>query len=274
MKNVIFTDMLRAQKKKSYIILMGVNALLIVVSLLFSFLLPRFSSMINTTAEAFPKVYSIAVSLSAFFVGIPVYSAIFTDDFKSRTMQTAIGHGTSRTKLVLARFIEVVLVLVEAYICFSIVAFICGMIAGTSVSATLIMIGKMWFGGISIVVNLSLAMMVLYLTMNPTAGLTMYILFAADVFSMILGLLDNIPFLKDNNISISACMPEGVFTKFQNYTFGVETQVDTIQDVVLNNTVPQDAGKAIMYGLILIGVYVVVPIIISQVSFNRKELDF
>ena len=90
---------------------------------------------------------------------------------------------------------------------------------------------------------------------------------------LILQLLDNISFLKDNNISIADWVPSGVYSKASNYILGV-AEVKNPELDLFSPAIPQDIPKGIMYLLILIAVYIVVPVILSQVAFRKKELDF
>ena len=280
MRRLIVTDLLRGQRKKSYIILMGgVIVLIIALAVLAVFFATKAEKLIeigsleNGKADFFLSAYSATETFIPFMVGIPIFSAVFMDDFKSRTMQTAIGRGISRDKLILSRFVEVILMMVEAYIVFSITAAICAAVLGATAGGIAGLIRKMFLSAVGILAHLSCAMFLLYLTQNPTVGLVFYILFEANVFKLLLSLLDNISFLKDNNISLAKWVPSGIYTSASNYLLGVKEVSDPDLDL-FTPAIAQDIPKGIMYLLILIGVYIIVPVILSQLVFRKKELDF
>ena len=267
MSRIIFTDLRRGQRKFSYILLMGIVILLIILLAVISFIFPGEGGK----AARFESLFTVIEVFIPFLVGIPVYQAVITDDFKSRTMQTAIGRGISRQNLILARFFEIILMLVEAFIVFSIVGAITGLVLGMSGSSISIMVIKMWSSSFLIFAHLSIAMFLAFLALNPTVGLVFYILFETNVFRLIFSLLDGISFFKDNGIAISEWIPSGLNSNFTQYTFGVERQevLGTIIDAV-----PQDIGKGLLYGLALVGIYCILPLVLSQVVFRKKELDF
>ena len=280
MRRLIVTDMLRGQKKKSYIILMGgVVVLIILLAVLAVFFATKAEKLIeigsleNGKANFFLSAYSATEAFIPFMVGIPIFAAVFMDDFKSRTMQTAIGRGISRDKLILSRFIEVILMMVEAYIVFGITAAICGAVLGATAGGIAGLIGKMFLSAVVIVAHISCAMFLLYLTQNPTVGLVFYILFEASVFKLLFSLLDSISFLKDNNISPKDWIPSGIYTNASNYLLGV-AEINSPELDLFTPAIEQDIPKGIVYLLILIGAYIILPVILSQVVFRKKELDF
>ena len=255
MRRLIVTDLLRGQRKKSYIILMGgVIVLIIALAVLAVFFATKAEKLIeigsleNGKADFFLSAYSATETFIPFMVGIPIFSAVF-------------------------RFVEVILMMVEAYIVFSITAAICAAVLGATAGGIAGLIGKMFLSAVGILAHLSCAMFLLYLTQNPTVGLVFYILFEANVFKLLLSLLDNISFLKDNNISLAKWVPSGIYTSASNYLLGVKEVSDPDLDL-FTPAIAQDIPKGIMYLLILIGVYIIVPVILSQLVFRKKELDF
>ena len=284
MKRLVLTDLRRAQRKKAFIICMVITVLLIIIMAIISVWKPSsadamMSGETSGKASAFLSNFSIAYGLMPFLIGIPIYSTVFTDDFKSRTMQTAIGRGISRRRLILARFYEVLALLVESLLIFSVIGIVIALAFGASMSGIGVMIGKMWFSSVLLVANVAIAMLVLYMTQNPTGGLVLYILLAADAFRLLLLLLEMIPFLKDNKIKPSYILPSGVHELATDYLFGREASVDlskategNIEDMI--QAVDPNLAKAMLYTAILVGVFIVLPVILSQTVFRKKELEF
>ena len=295
MKRIISTDLRRAQMKKSFIVCLCIVALLMLVVCIVAFVRPAGAEeLARQTAETsgkglkFLNKVGIAYGMIPFLVGIPVFQAEFSDDFKSRTMQTAIGHGISRRRLVLCRFYEACALIVEACLIFTVIAFIMGLIMGASISGLALMTGKLFFDALLVVANISIAMVVLYATQNPTGGLVMYILLAAEAFRLILTMADMIPFLKNNGIKLSNIMPSGVHQLAYNNLFGYVPSLSDVSDIgaelqegseealrrIAEATVDVNYLKAFGYTAILVGVFIILPLILSQVVFRKKELEF
>ena len=294
MKRLVFTDLRRAQKKKAFIICMSVVVLLMIAVLIFAIVKPSGAAAIadakeaNGKATAFLNNISVAFGMISLLIGIPIFSTVFSDDFKSRTMQTAIGRGISRRRLILARFYEVIALMIESHLIFTVIAVIMGFALGASVGGIGTMVAKLWFDSLLILANVAIAMLILYLSQNATGGLVMFILLAADAFRLILALADMIPFLKDNGIKISNGLPSGVFSIAKNYLFGYVPSLSDVSDIgteieegsaeaiqkILEGTINVDFGKAFLYTAILVGVFIVLPVFLSQVVFRKKELEF
>ena len=219
MRRLVFTDLFRAQKKKSYVIMMGLVVALIIIVAIIAFVWPSKAAEESGKAERFQTLNNIVTTFIPFLVGIPVFQAVFTDDFKSRTMQTAIGRGISRSRLVLSRFLEACMLIVEAMAIFSVVTLIAALAVGTSVSGTFLLLAHLWVDASLIVAHLSVCMFFVYASQNATLGLVFFILFSANVFGLLLKLVDSIPFLNDNGIEISKVPPykREVNTVFQKY---------------------------------------------------------
>ena len=275
MRRLVFTDLFRAQKKKSYVIMMGLVVALIIIVAIIAFVWPSKAAEESGKAERFQTLNNIVTTFIPFLVGIPVFQAVFTDDFKSRTMQTAIGRGISRSRLVLSRFLEACMLIVEAMAIFSVVTLIAALAVGTSVSGTFLLLAHLWVDASLIVAHLSVCMFFVYASQNTSLGLVFFILFSANVFGLLLKLVDSIPFLNDNGIEISKMVPTGVHTNMSNYLFGTKAVLDTTDlSKLLEPAIEANFGKALVYGIVFVGVYIILPVFLSQAVFRKKELEF
>ena len=63
----------------------------------------------ESRAEAYSGFVSPVLGMLGLLIGVPIFLAVFSDDFKSKAMQTAIGYGISRSKLILCRMSSTVL---------------------------------------------------------------------------------------------------------------------------------------------------------------------
>lgn len=253
MRNVILTDIRRAQSKKSLIICMIIMmacAILIAIGLR---AIPLFDTPADMYGGAIGGFFSF---FSPLLIGIPIFGAIYTDDFKSRSMQIAIGRGVTRTKMMLARFFETLILVVEWHVIFTIIALICGLIDGASGSQIASCIGDVWSTSIKMIVFLSLSLLFVYGTQNPTTGLVFYIIFVTNVLDIIFTFIDMIPILRDNDIVLSQYFPGSACSNF----------ISAISE--------GDGLHAFTWGLGVVIGYIVLPLIISIQIFKKKELEF
>lgn len=160
------------------------------------------------------------------------------------------------------------MLIVEAMAIFSVVTLIAALAVGTSVSGTFLLLAHLWVDASLIVAHLSVCMFFVYASQNTSLGLVFFILFSANVFGLLLKLLDSIPFLNDNGIEISKMVPTGVHTNMSNYLFGTKAVLD------MEPAIEANFGKALVYGIVFVGVYIILPVFLSQAVFRKKELEF
>ena len=254
MRNCITTDILRAYRKKGLLICLGVVVALMVLSLVITMVHP-FKSM-GGTSGTFKSLTSAFYEFNAFLVAIPVFSTVYSDDFKSKSMQTALGFGISRNKMILARFFECLILLIECHVFIMLLTFLFAAICGASSSVIVGLTGELWIIALKILGFLCLSMILVYGTQKPTLGLVLFILLNADLFAFIVELIDMIPFLKDNDIKLHNVFPSGM--------------IMNIDDAAHAGKIGETIARIILF----IAVYVVVPVIISMRLFRKKELDF
>ena len=167
------------------------------------------------------------------------------------------------------------MLIVEAMAIFSVVTLIAALAVGTSVSGTFLLLAHLWVDASLIVAHLSVCMFFVYASQNATLGLVFFILFSANVFGLLLKLVDSIPFLNDNGIEISKMVPTGVHTNMSNYLFGTKAVLDTTDiSKLLEPAIEANFGKALVYGIVFVGVYIILPVFLSQAVFRKKELEF
>ena len=106
------------------------------------------------------------------------------------------------------------------------------------------------------IVFLSLSLLFVYGTQNPTTGLVFYIIFVANVLDMIFTFIDMVPFLKDNNIELSKFFPASACSNF----------INAISD--------GDVLHSFTWGIGVVVGYIILPLIISIQIFKKKELEF
>ncbi len=252
MRNCILTDLRRVFRKKSFIICMSIILLLMIIGLIVIFVHP-FKDGVDST-------YSIMMSLAMFFnpflIGIPVFSAIYTDDFKSKSMQTALGFGISRNKMIMSRFLEALFMVVECIIFLSVMLLIFGLAGGVSMSEIGETVLEIWIDSFQTIGFLALALIIVYGTQKPTMGLVLFILLSAGVFATLIEALSLIPALKKHDIDPEKYLPTGVIVK--------------ISDLADKGDYLKAVGPAFLFLIF----YVALPVWISMRLFRKKELEF
>ena len=250
MLNCIKADMLRVQRKKS---LIAMSLFIIGLFILFTSLIGA-NILKGDNSTLFKSTVSVVSGFNTILLGIPVFNAIFSDDFKSHSMQVSIGFGISRTKMILARIIEFILIFVEAYAVFTVCYFILGGIINVDMDVITAMVWDLWKDLLLSVCYCCFAMIFVYFAQNGTLGLVVYILLVTSAFTLVFSGIDLIPFLRNHHISIAAITIDGMYVRTFN------EQLET--------------AKRVMWGCLLAGCYIIVPMILTNVIFKHKEMDF
>lgn len=191
---------------------------------------------------------------TAIFIGIPIFSTVLNDDFKSRTMQTAIGRGLSRHKLIFTRLLEIIIIAFEACLVFALFTLLCGLIGGVElshISPGIITIGRQF---LLMVAYGAVAMFFTYLSQNGALGLIFYILIAAGVIGMIFNaLLRFLPVIKDSDFDISSYLISGMVNKISESA---------------------SFGTGLLWFFVFVVVWICLPTFITMKIFEKKELEF
>ena len=245
MRNCIKADILRVQRKKSYIVM----SIIIMLIILTAGIVSRASGAKGP--DRFYTILSLALGLNTLLLGIPVFSAVIGDDFKSKSMQTAIGRGLSREKLILARLFEIIIIVIEAYIFYFLFILISGLIGGVSMSIIGDTIVTLFDEILSIIGFSTIAMIFVYGTQNGTLGLVFYILLSASVFDTLFIATSFLPFL--SNIDLSGYTVSGMSSKV--------VQASSF-------------GTGALWFVIFTVVWIALPTFLAMQVFKNKELDF
>ncbi len=159
MRNCMKADLIRVQKKKSFILM----AVITLVILSGAFLLAKFLPGKGGFSSAFSMYMGMGTGTFSLLMGIPVFLAVYSDDFKSKAMQTAIGFGVSRTKLIICRFLEIISLLIECAVVFSVVVMIFGLAGGADWSAIGSVLKSLWLDVYTSLCYCSIAIIIVYI---------------------------------------------------------------------------------------------------------------
>ena len=246
MGNCFKADIIRLHRKPSMIVFMCVQIFLFVALIIVVKMLADSSDGKGLTPDI-----AGGAGAAGLFIGIPAYLAAIKDDFKSRTMQVAVGFGVPRSQMVICRFLEICMLFVEIFVIQTILGSVLGMAFGYDIGNITEGILEMWIGLIPVISHVAIALLVVYASMNHTLGLVIYIMLELGIINIIFSLTEMIPFLKDSKIDFSQYWVDGAVVKAM-------TQAPVQEALSL---------------VIIFAVYVAVPVAVAAILFKKKELD-
>ena len=249
MTNYIKADVSRILRKNSFFTAVGLFLLLYII-MVFIYFNPSF------TAEMYVAKLTSYLSYYPLIVGLLVFICVYVDDFKCKSMQTAIGYGFSRTRIIVAKLLESSLLLLGVGIIMALVVNIVPILIGLDIDSiqhlnlTLTMMVEV----LRTIGYIAISAIAVFASQNATNGIIFYVLFSTKsvyiVLSMILG----------QDIIVNTI---GDLTKYL-YT----QQLYTIKTAIIYQE------TSVVAFIVSIMVYVIVPTIISNIIFKKKELEF
>lgn len=114
MKQYFLADYRRAMTCRPHL----VEIVLMAVAVILMAVWGRFTVDGNWNAVSYLSAISFPLSFMAMFLGLFDILAVFSEDFKAKTMQVAIGRGVSRTQVVLTKLLDVAMVLLTDLVLF------------------------------------------------------------------------------------------------------------------------------------------------------------
>lgn len=189
------------------------------------------------------------------FTGLLLVLNIYRDDFRSMVFVNVIGRGISRRKLILARFIETLLLLLAIYAAGGILITVLKFVTGASLTADMVLyIVLGCFGDILITsTGIAAAAVIFYLTGNTALGVLGFI--TADVLIPVaLSMINTIPIVARLHL-------ERLY--FNGLAFSI------MSDFMIGSR-----AAGILKLLCYAGVYLAGLVLVSFLVFRKKELDF
>lgn len=246
--NYIKADLIRIFNKNSFMATIGLY-LLSFLGLYFVISNP------HLTTDQFLSKTEIIPSLFPLVVGVSIFLAVYNDDFKSKSMQVAIGFGYERYKVVLIKFIEQVLL--TFLIAIMTLILMWGVPSLTGLQFTkpeLIQLAVNMMASVLIVIGyMSFAQILVFAKQNAISGLIFYILLATNtIYGLITLFTDH--FLKDMSLNTTQWLYRGLIEK-------------------LSLQISQEKAISIITIATLL-LYIIISIIITQQSYKKVELEF
>lgn len=186
MLNYIRADVKRILQRSSHLFSMLLAFIAYAVALYFNNNDPQVTSA-NLISSACGILEWLPV-----FVGLFELIAVFSEDFKVKTMQVAIGRGISRNKVVLCKLSEVIFMLVLDSIVFLLLTFGVGAMKGLSIAPALLgdLVCALFVKCLLAQLTASsLTMIVLFVTHSSILSIFVYVFVAVDVVNLLLTLM-------------------------------------------------------------------------------------
>lgn len=249
MSNYILADIKRICRKRSFFITLATYMGLFLL-MIFIFSNPSFTAAdyLGRT-ETYLGFYSLVVGLSIFL-------SVYSDDFKSKSMQVAIGFGIPRHKVVLSKAIESILLLIITMLGMGLILLIVPIPLGLSLNQAQVteLISTYIVETLRAMTYMTLASVFVFYTQNAVSGIISYVLLSSRTMLILLSLILNQSF-------------------FVN-TFGDLTQYLSSTLLYQAQSLFLESGKWSSGLWLVLVAYIIVPIGLAILSFNKKELEF
>ena len=249
MMQYIKADLFRIFRKKSvYYFIFGCSVLYAGVLIILM--------TAGVTMDTYTIVASVLLNMVGLIVGTFVFALVFTDDLRSKSLQTAIGFGKRRSEIVMVKFFDVVIVMsIFILIIFGVLSLTPLLLSfGISLDLIRLIALNSLSAWLSVVVYTALACNVVYLTQKSTASVTAFVVMITGAMSTILTLILDQEFITKYVGQISRFMPANLMGSFGQG--------------IINSDITW------VYSLIGLVIYIVVSLVLSTVFFKHKELEF
>lgn len=248
MFNLIKADLYRIFNKK------GIYVFAAVCSLGFLGMIYLVDSP-NFTFSDYESFAGMVISFIPIIIGPFIIGLIYNDDLRSKSLQSAIGHGMKRSTIIITKFIVAMImlgVILLGFLALLVSApYMFAFAQGSFFESPLI---KIFFTeSLRSVVYIALTTMVVFVTQKPTVVTTVYLLLATQTLSGILSLILGLNFIVDNFGNVMMYLPTNLVTTF-------------------NSNLLQNISS--YKEPFILAVMIVMSIIVSIVLFNKKELEF
>lgn len=247
MIHLIRADLRRIVRKKSFLFVALLTALISVLLALWNTrnLWSGFSYAVNQM--------NFLHGGSTLLLGLAVFSAVYSDEFRARSMQAAIGRGVPRRRIILAKAIDCIALTVLVYACLLAFVLLLGVLLGAHMTAedVKILVTAACLGAYKLICCAPLAAVILYRTDNDGLAVFLFLVLAAVIPTILQFAGETILF---HNLHLSHYYISG----FADRTFS---------DIMLGGN---GIGTALTGGIIYLGLAV----LLSWLVYRKKELNF
>jgi ABC-type transport system involved in multi-copper enzyme maturation permease subunit len=248
LKNLILADVKRILRKPAYWIVL---AICLLISFFWTLGAKRNGTVSGLT---FATNQGTAINTMNLFIGIAIYVSVYADEFSSNSMQCLIGRGISRKRLLIAKFINCVIITFISYGIYALFITLTGLIMGAdmNMSESSFLYSTILTNAFLILGYATISMIILFWSKNVAFATLVdaFLLFAGDT---LLSVLNMIPVIK--------------FWHIDRHIFSHALACAKV-DLLLTG------GTAIFTLLWHVAKICVISIILAYLLFRKKELDF
>lgn len=249
MINYILADSRRIFRKKSFIITFCAYFALFLI-MVFIYFNPSF------TSDSYVAKTKTFIGYFPFIIGLVTFLSVYFDDFKSKSMQVAIGFGLPRYKVVLSKFLESMILLFLSIFCVFALSLITPIFLGISLNHSQIMelFVNMIAEWLRTIGYFSISTIPIFYTQNALSGTIFYVLLSSKTILLLLTMI------LGQEIFVH------IFGNLTQYLY--TTQLYAISSEFIKNG---SIGFSLIWSILF---YILFPVMLSVISFNKKELEF
>lgn len=208
------------------------------------------------TADMYVAKITSFLSFFPLVVGLFIFMAVYADDFKCKSMQVAIGYGIPRERIVLGKLLESTVLLLGTAAIMSALVIATPIVLGLAPSAQQLeaLLVTMLAEILRALGYTAISTIPVFFSQNAVNGIIIYVLLASKTVYIVLSMILGQAFLINM---------VGDWTKYL-YT----TQLYTAKTLFIEN----ESFHFVLISAVIC--YVVIPTVISVISFKKKELEF
>ena len=248
MKSLIFADVKRILRKPTYWIVLGICLL---ISLFWTI---QSKGSGGLSGFSFSSSQATSLKTMNLFIGIAIYVSVYADEFSSNSMQCLIGRGISRKRLLIAKFINCVIITFISYGIYTLFITTTGLIMGAKMKAaeSSFLDSSVLTNAFTVLGYATISMIILFWSKNVAYATLVdaFLLFAGD--SLLSG-LNVIPVINHWHI--------------ERHVFSQALECAKV-DLLLTG------GTAIFTLLWHVAKICAISLILAYLLFRKKELDF
>lgn len=249
MRNYILADIRRICHKKSFLATAGAYIGLFLI-MIFIYFNPSF------TPAAYVAKTVTFLNFFPLFVGLIVFLSVYYDDFKSKSMQIAIGYGMPRYKVVLSKVVESTLLLFVTVFFVGIIILLVPAALGIALSGTqaVELIASIIAEALRAIGYICMSAIPVFYTQNSVNGTILFVLFSSKTVMILLTMILG----QDILVNLAGDLTQYLYTSMLYSTRNMLMQTGTVNIILF-------AAFAL---------YIVLPVILSVICFRKKELEF
>lgn len=249
MRNYILADIKRIFHKKTFPATTGAYIGLFLI-MIFIYFNPSF-----TTAAYVAKTTTF-LSFFPLFVGLIVFLSVYYDDFKSKSMQIAIGYGMPRYKVVLSKVVESFILLLAIIFVIGIAMLIIPAILGMTLSRAQVaeLIASVIVEALRAIGYICISTIPVFYTQNAVNGTILFVLLSSKTVMILLSMMLG----QDILVNIVGDLTQYLYTSMLYSTRNMFVQTGTVNVLLF----------------VALALYIVLPVILSVLGFRKKELEF